>query len=195
MAKILLAYDDEDIRGMAMMILHGWGHEVIEAANGFDAVTLAGKEMPDLILLDYHMPEQDGFVALVLIRRQGLQMPVVMLTGETSQAFAIQCFRSGADDFLTKPFDPDYLPIMVDRALRHAKTREKVSAMSSEVFALLSVLRGLYGLVGRAETCPGCGRKGQDGHDEGCPVQHAGRVLDRLGGAPAAFGARPGGGV
>ena len=193
MARILLADDDADIRGMAMMILHGWGHEVLEAANGFDAVTLATKEMPDLVILDYRMPEQDGFIALALIRRQGLEMPIVMLTGETSQAFAIQCFRSGADDFLSKPFDPDYLPIVVDRALRHAATRSKVSAMSSEVFALLSALRGLYGLVGRAETCLGCGRK--DGHDEGCPIQHAGRVLDHLGGTPAASNARPGGGV
>lgn len=193
MAKILLADDDADIRGMAMMILHGWGHEVVEAANGFDAVTLATKELPDLVILDYHMPETDGFVALSLIRRQGLQMPIVMLTGDTSQAFAIQCFRSGADDFLSKPFDPDYLPIVVDRALRHASTQSKVSAMSSEMFALLTALRGLYGLVGRAETCPGCGCK--DGHDEGCPIQHAGRVLDRLGGTPAASDARPDGGV
>ena len=192
MAKILLADDDADIRGMAMMILRGWGHEVIETANGFDAVTLAVKEKPDLILLDYHMPEQDGFVALALIRRQGLQMPIVMLTGETSQPFAIQCFRSGADDFISKPFDPDYLPIVVDRALRQATTRNKISAMSSEVFALLAALRGIYGVLGRAEICPGCGRK--DDHDEGCPIQHAGRVLDRLGGAPAAFAARPGGG-
>ena len=189
MAKILLADDDANIRGVAMMILHSWGHEVLEAANGFDAVTLATKETPDLIILDYQMPETDGFVALSLIRRQGLQMPIVMLTGETSQTFAIQCFRSGADDFLSKPFDPDYLPIVVDRALRHATTRNKISAMSSEVFALLSALRGLYGLVGRAETCLGCGRK--DGHDEGCPVQHAGRVLDHLGGTPAASTARP----
>ena len=184
MAKILLADDDADIRGMAMMILHGWGHEVLEAANGFDAVTLATKEMPDLIVLDYQMPETDGFVALSLIRRQGLQMPIVMLTGETSQSFAIQCFRSGADDFISKPFDPDYLPIVVDRALRHATTRNKISAMSSEVFALLSALRGLYGIIGRTETCQGCGRK--DGHDEGCPIQHAGQVLDHLGGTPAA---------
>jgi len=192
MAKILLADDDPDIRGLAMMILHGWGHTVIEAGTGFDAVTQAFKESPDLILLDYHMPEQDGFVALAQLRRQGAQMPIVMLTGESSQAFAIQCFRSGADDFLSKPFDPDYLPIVVDRALRHAKTRDKVSAMSSEVFALLSALRGLYGVLGRTEKCQGCGRG--EGHDEGCPVQHAGRVLDRLGGAPAVFGARPGGG-
>lgn len=69
MAKILLAADDADIRGMSIMILHGWGHEVLEAANGFDAVTLATKEMPDLIVLDYQMPETDGFVALSLIRR------------------------------------------------------------------------------------------------------------------------------
>lgn len=192
MAKILLADDDANIRGMAMMILHSWGHEVLEAANGFDAVTLATKDMPDLIILDYQMPETDGFVALSLIRRQGLQMPIIMLTGETSQTFAIQCFRSGADDFISKPFDPDYLPIVVDRALRQATTRSKVSAMSSEVFALLSALRGLYGLVGRTETCQGCGRK--DGHDEGCPIQHAGRVLDHLGGTPASATARPSGG-
>jgi CheY-like chemotaxis protein len=100
MAKILLADDDADIRGMAMMILHGWGHEVIEAANGFDAVTLAVKESPDLILLDYRMPEQDGFVVLAQLRRQGLQMPIVMLTGETPDRSAAAnspnpCARSG----------------------------------------------------------------------------------------------------
>ena len=178
MAKILLADDDEDLRGMAAMILHGWGHDVHEAVNGYDAVTVATKEKPDLVILDYQMPEQDGFVALSLIRRQGLQMPVIMLTADASQNFAVQCFRAGADDFLPKPFDSDFLPIVVDRALRQAATREKVSAMSTEVFALLSSLRGLYGIVGRTKPCPGC-RRG-DGHDEGCAVQHAGRVLDRL---------------
>ena len=154
MAKILLADDDANIRGVAMMILHSWGHEVLEAANGFDAVTLATKEMPDLVILDYQMPETDGFIALSLIRRQGLQMPIIMLTGETSQTFAIQCFRSGADDFLSKPFDPDYLPIVVDRALRHATTRNKISAMSSEVFALLSALRPHPGQVSAWPTKP-----------------------------------------
>ncbi len=179
MAKILLADDDEDLRGMAMMILHGWGHDVLEAANGYDAVTVATKEKPDLVILDYHMPEQDGFIALSLIRRQGLQMPIIMLTGDASQNFAVQCFRAGADDFLPKPFDSDFLPIVVDRALRQAKAQEKVSAMSTEVFALLSGLRGLYAAAGRVKPCLGCRRN--DGHDEGCPVQHAGRVLDRLG--------------
>ena len=193
MAKILLADDNNDIRGMAMMILHGWGHEVIEASNGFDAVTLATKETPDLVILDYQMPETDGFVALSLMRRQGLQIPILMLTAEASQTFAVQCFRAGADDFILKPFDPDYLPIVVDRALRNAATSNKVTAMSSEVFSLLSALRGLYGLVGRTEPCQGCGRK--QGHDEGCPIQHAGRVLDYLGGAPASANAQPGGGV
>ncbi|MBM3565519.1 MAG: response regulator [Alphaproteobacteria bacterium] len=178
MARILLADDDDDIRGMAAMILHGWGHDVIESSNGHDAVTLATKEKPDLIILDYHMPEQDGFVALSLLRRQGLQTPIIMLTADAGQNFAVQCFRGGADDFLPKPFDPDFLPIVVDRALRQAKTQEKVSAMNTELFALLTGLRGLYGVTGRINPCPGCRRT--EGHDEGCAVQHAGRVLDRL---------------
>ncbi len=184
MARILLADDDQDLRGMATMILHGWGHTVLEAANGYDAVKIAAGEKPDLVILDYHMPEQDGFIALSLIRRQGLEMPVIMLTGNASQNFAVQCFRAGADDFLPKPFDSDFLPIVVDRALRQAKAQAKASAMSAEVFALMSGLRGLYATVARIKPCPGCRRN--DGHDEGCPVQQAGRVLDRLGGQPSA---------
>lgn len=93
------------------MILNGMltpaGHEIIEAANGNEAVALFEKEQPDLVLMDVIMPEMDGYEAVRLIKQSSADkfVPVIFLTAINDEKGLSKCVDVGGDDFLTKPFN------------------------------------------------------------------------------------------
>ncbi|MBK9005464.1 MAG: Alkaline phosphatase synthesis transcriptional regulatory protein PhoP [Anaerolineales bacterium] len=111
MAKILIAEDERDIRDLVAFTLRFAGHEVIAATNGEEAVELAPKINPDLILMDVRMPRMTGYEACKIMKTMpGIkEVPVVFLTARGQESEIQQGLGAGAEEYLLKPFAPDQL--------------------------------------------------------------------------------------
>ena len=118
--RILLADDEADIRKVVAMRLNAAGYETLEAVNGQEAVAIAFKESPDLIIMDLNMPVMGGIEATGKIRSniQTASIPVMMLTAKQDKASELEGIDAGADDYLTKPFDKDKLIARIKMLLR-----------------------------------------------------------------------------
>jgi two-component system, OmpR family, phosphate regulon response regulator PhoB len=120
MAKILVAEDDKQIGDMIAFKLTNGGHQVIRAEDGEQAVTLAGRELPDLILLDAMMPGLSGFEVLRRLKSDPAlrAVPVIMVTAKGHERDVLSGLRGGAVDYIVKPFSLKELAARVDLALR-----------------------------------------------------------------------------
>jgi len=116
---ILAADDNQQIRMLVRAALRSLGHELVEAADGEQALELAFARVPDLVLLDVTMPKLDGWEVLhfLRLRPETANVPVMMLT-TASQKFDLEHGASlGCNDYLTKPFSPSDLRAHVERIL------------------------------------------------------------------------------
>ena len=106
--RILVVDDEARVREMIEFRLRQYGFDVIQAADGREALAVASKEQPDLVLLDVMMPELDGFqVCSRLKQHEATQhIPVVMLTAKAEAKDVTRAFNSGASDYVVKPYDP-----------------------------------------------------------------------------------------
>jgi two-component system alkaline phosphatase synthesis response regulator PhoP len=128
MAKRILAVDDEKhILRLVQINLEKAGYDVITASNGREAVEAVQEHHPDLIVMDVMMPEMDGFEALQILKNDEAtsSIPVVMLTAKAQDADVFQGWQSGADLYLTKPFNPMELLTFVKRILDAQSETEK----------------------------------------------------------------------
>lgn len=105
MAKILVVDDAEFLRVRISKMLQGDGHEIAEAENGVRAVAVYKEQKPDLVLMDITMPEMDGLTALKEIRGYDPKAKVVMLTALGQESVVLEAIKSGARDFVVKPFE------------------------------------------------------------------------------------------
>ncbi len=119
MAKILIAEDERDIRDLVAFTLRFAGHEVSAAANGEEAVELATKVNPDLILMDVRMPRMTGYEACKVMKANPdlKDIPVVFLTARGQETEIQQGLEAGAEEYLLKPFAPDQLTARVKAIL------------------------------------------------------------------------------
>lgn len=117
MAKILVVDDAEFLRVRISKILTSNGHEVIEANNGVNAVQTYMSARPDMVLMDITMPEMDGLAALKAIRAADPKARVVMLTALGQEAIVLEAIKSGARDFIVKPFQPERILSAISRVL------------------------------------------------------------------------------
>ncbi len=111
MAKILIAEDERDIRDLVAFTLRFAGHEVFTASNGEEAVDMAPKVNPDIILMDVRMPRMTGYEACKLMKQNPdlKDIPVVFLSAKGQEAEIQQGLEAGAEEYLLKPFAPDQL--------------------------------------------------------------------------------------
>ena len=111
MTKILIAEDERDIRDLIAFTLRFAGYEVVGAENGAEAVELATKENPDLILLDVRMPRLTGYDACKAIKANPAltDIPVVFLSAKGQESEIEIGMAAGAEEYLLKPFAPDEL--------------------------------------------------------------------------------------
>jgi len=109
--KVLVAEDDPDIRGLLAFCLEYARFQVVQAANGEDAVCKAETEQPDIILLDVHMPGMTGYEACQQLKSQELtrRIPVVFLSARGQATEIKYGLGLGAQEYILKPFAPDEL--------------------------------------------------------------------------------------
>jgi type IV pilus assembly protein PilB len=117
----VLVCDDEPItRMLVKLLLERENFEVMEAKDGKQAVDIAVRERPDLLLIDLNMPEVDGYEAIAALRRDLslATMPILVLTAEDGPGIERRVLQLGADDYILKPFDPDILLSRVQAVFR-----------------------------------------------------------------------------
>ncbi len=118
-ARILVVDDEPDILEIVQTNLEGGGYEVIGATTGAEALRQLRLVRPDLVILDVVLPETDGWEVLRQLRRdsQAAHTPVVMLTCMAEDTDVLRGLSDGAVEYVTKPFQPDYLVASVDALL------------------------------------------------------------------------------
>lgn len=128
MPTVLVVDDEEFMRNWLVVALEQKGFKAHGTDRTGDVVTALKTEDIDLAIIDYHMPGKDGLTLLRDIRAAHVSTPVIILTGDANQAIAVECFRAGASDFISKPADPDYLAIVVERALQsHSRNLKNIA--------------------------------------------------------------------
>lgn len=117
MAKILVCDDDKEIVDAIEIYLTQDGHQVLEAYDGIEAVEILKKESVDLLIMDIMMPRMDGIRATLKIREKH-NIPIIILSAKSEDADKILGLNIGADDYITKPFNPLELVARVKSHLR-----------------------------------------------------------------------------
>jgi DNA-binding response OmpR family regulator len=120
MAKILVAEDEKQIADMICFKLTNGGHQVVRAQDGEQAISLAARELPELILLDAMMPGLNGFEVLRRLKGDPAlrSVPVIMVTAKGHERDVLNGLRGGAVDYIVKPFSLKELSARVELALR-----------------------------------------------------------------------------
>jgi DNA-binding response OmpR family regulator len=119
MARVLVVEDDRSISELVKIYLENEEHQVVQAYDGREGVRLAALEQPDLVILDLMLPGLHGRDACTAIR-QTSAVPILMLTALDDDRDVIEGLDVGADDYITKPFEPSVLMARVRAALRRA---------------------------------------------------------------------------
>jgi DNA-binding response OmpR family regulator len=121
---ILLVDDEPSITELARMYLERDGFRIHEAADGESALEAATKQKPALIVLDVMLPKLDGFDVCRKLRTAGDNVPIIMLTARDEDIDKILGLELGADDYLTKPFNPRELVARVKAILRRSESKK-----------------------------------------------------------------------
>ena len=116
--KVLLAEDDRDFGNILSQYLTMSGFEVDLATDGQKAWDRFNSNKPDICVLDVMMPEMDGFTLAEKIRALSPSMPFIFLTAKSMKEDIIKGLKLGADDYITKPFDPEALVLRINNILR-----------------------------------------------------------------------------
>jgi len=116
--KLLVVDDEESLRTILRDELSHRNYAVKDAENGQTALEILKNEKQDIVLLDVRMPEMDGLELLRIIRKDNLARKVIMLTGVDELKIARESLQSGADDFMTKPFQFQSLFACLERVLK-----------------------------------------------------------------------------
>ena len=132
-SKILIVDDEPFNLDLLEQELTDRGYSVERAGSGTQALSKVESFHPDLILLDYQMPDMNGVDVLKEFRNRGSEIPVVMITAYGTIERAVQAMREGAYDFIPKPFEPDHLALVVQKALEREKLKREVEILSAEV--------------------------------------------------------------
>ena len=117
--NILIVEDEADISGLLVNILKEAGFGTIQAYSGTEAKLLLENHIPDLILLDLMLPGMPGEELLWYIREEKqYSMPILILSAKTAVSHKVDLLKNGADDYITKPFEPEEVTARVEASLR-----------------------------------------------------------------------------
>ncbi|HKV51107.1 MAG TPA: sigma-54 dependent transcriptional regulator [Gemmatimonadaceae bacterium] len=133
MATILCVDDDQTISLLLAETLRQAGHEPLNAANVPEALAILARGNVDLIISDYRMPGNTGLDLLAHLEREGIDTPVIMMTGYASIEHAVASIKAGAVDYITKPVRAAQLELAVDQALELVRLRRENAALKREI--------------------------------------------------------------
>src|SRR5580765_6696216 len=130
--KILIADDEPSNRKILEQELVHRGFAVDTARGGKEALAKIESAPPSLVILDYMMPDLSGLEVLKELRNGGNDTPVILVTAYGSVDRAVEAMKAGAYDFITRPFDPDYIDLVVRKALERQALKREVEVLSEE---------------------------------------------------------------
>ena len=118
--RILIVEDHKPLRSLLSFLLTSAGYETFETADAMSALDEANRQQPDLVLLDWQLPDMDGIKLLRLWRAEETtaRIPVIMVSGKADEVDRVAGLKAGADDYVTKPFGRDELLARVQAVLR-----------------------------------------------------------------------------
>lgn len=154
--RILIAEDDIVSRKVLTSYLEKWGHEVVAVENGNDAIEiLKSDNTPNFAILDWMMPEKDGTEVCQWIRRQdhGNFVYIILLTAKTESDDIISGLASGADDYITKPFNKDELKQRVKAGIRIIKLETELRSKINQLENALQNIKQLHGILPICAWC------------------------------------------
>ena len=118
---VLIVDDDEAVLTMLRKVMRSSGIDSEVARSGKEAIELAGRGRYDLMLLDVNMPGMDGFEVIQALRGRGVKLPIVIVSGRKEDYDALYGLDIGADDYLTKPFNPVTLGAKIKALIRRSR--------------------------------------------------------------------------
>ncbi len=120
--KILLIDDSKTMRNIQKSVLTQLGYtDVAEACDGQDALSKVGAYQPDLILVDWNMPNMDGLSFVKAFRQSNKTTPLIMVTTESEKSRVIEAIKAGVNNYVVKPFTPDLLSQRITETLSKCK--------------------------------------------------------------------------
>ena len=116
--KILLVDDSKTMRNIQKAVLQQLGHsDIQEACDGQDALSKVGAYKPDLMLVDWNMPNMDGLSFVKAFRQTNKTTPIIMVTTEAEKSRVIEAIKAGVNNYVVKPFTPDLLSQRISETL------------------------------------------------------------------------------
>jgi DNA-binding NtrC family response regulator len=131
-ARVLIVDDDAASRRLLEVRLRPLECDVFTASNGEEALAAIRKDEPALVLLDIQMPRMDGMELLRRLRKEAINLAVIVITAHGSIETAVGAMREGAYDFITKPVDLKHLEIVVRKALEREGLKREIELLSEE---------------------------------------------------------------
>ena len=144
--KILLVEDNRSSRESTRLFLEDAGFEVVEAANGMEALEHLADGV-SAVITDLNMPGMDGMDVLRAVREEAPHAPVIVLTGHGSEAAAVEALKSGAFHYITKPANPDELANLLRQACEKSRMTGEIAALHRE----LTEQYGFANILGKSE--------------------------------------------
>ena len=148
--KALIAEDNPTTRLMLEMTLGDWGYEIVAACDGVEAwQRLQEDAAPNLVLLDWSMPQLDGLEVCRRVRQlpQAWGTYVILVTAKGSKEEIVAGLEAGADDYITKPFDPGELKARLQAGVRIVELQRSLAERVRQLEAALSRVTQLHGLL------------------------------------------------
>lgn len=127
--RILLVEDDRGARLGVRTYLETYGYDVEEAETCAGAISRMASERPDVVVLDYALPDGNALDVLRTLKTQGIDVPIVVLTGHGSIELAVTAIKEGAEQFLTKPIELASLTVVLDRIIEHQQNTRQADAV------------------------------------------------------------------
>ena len=153
--QILIAEDDPVSSRLLERTLQKWGHQVITAGNGVEALHLARQHKARFMIADWMMPEMDGAELCRRLRQEdgGKYVYIIMLTAKSTQEDITEGLQAGADDYVVKPPDPPELRARIAVGLRVIELEDSLSAHITELEDALAHVKRLQGLLPMCSHC------------------------------------------
>jgi len=127
--KILLVDDSRTIRNIQKNVLTRLGHtEIMEAGDGVEALQQIKKDRPDLVLIDWNMPNMDGITLVREIRATDQQLPLIMCTTEAEKGRVLEAIKAGVNNYIVKPFSTETLEEKIRQTMEKAQAKAAAAA-------------------------------------------------------------------